>query len=64
MKRVELKHQRDGHDDQMMGLAIAHEIRTQVVFDEEPIEMRHEYSFNIEKRNDVERDYGEDLQVI
>ena len=54
----------DGHDDQMMGLAIAYEIRTQVVFDEEPIEMRHEYSFNIEKRNDVERDYGEDLQVI
>ncbi len=53
-----------GHDDQMMGLAIAYEIRSQVVFEEEPIEMRHEYSFNIERRNDVGRDYGEELQII
>ncbi|MBQ9913058.1 MAG: hypothetical protein IJO73_02400 [Clostridia bacterium] len=26
-----------GHDDEMMGLAIAHQIREQVVFDEEPL---------------------------
>ena len=48
----------------MIGLEISYEIRTQVVFDEEPIEMRNEYSFNVEKRNDVERDYGEELQII
>lgn len=48
----------------MMGLAIAYEIRSQVVLGEEPIEMRHEYSFNVERGNDVERDYGEDLQII
>lgn len=48
----------------MMGLAISYEIRTQVAFEEELIEMRHEYSFNIEKRNDTGRDYGEELQII
>lgn len=34
-----------GHDDDMMGLAIAHEVRQQVVFDDEPMEMPIEDSF-------------------
>lgn len=53
-----------GHDDQMMGIAIAHEVRGQVIFDEEPIEMRHEFSFNIEKKNHPNKDYGEEITII
>lgn len=38
-----------GHDDQMMGLAIAHEVRRQVSFAEEVINVQPQYNFNIEK---------------
>lgn len=48
-----------GHDDQMMGLAIAHHIREQVVFTDEVIEMNHQYNFNLEKLNEIQSDYGE-----
>ena len=41
-----------GHDDQMMGLAIAHHIREQVVFMEEPIVVNPQYHFNIEQQNE------------
>lgn len=52
-----------GHDDQMMGLAIAHEIRNQVVFEIEPIELYPEFkATNFEER--IEKDYGEDIVVI
>lgn len=40
-----------GHDDQMMGLAIAHHVREQVVFNDEPIAITPQYSFNIEKES-------------
>lgn len=53
-----------GHDDQMMGLAIAHHIRDQVVFDEEAIEMPLQYHFNVEKKNETQFDYGEEMTVI
>ncbi len=53
-----------GHDDEMMGLAIAHQIREQVVFDEEPITMAQHFNFSSEKANDTQYDYGEDIVVI
>ena len=53
-----------GHDDQMMGLAIAHEIREQVVFTQEPIAVNPIYRFNVEKQYETQYDYGEKIQVI
>ena len=51
-----------GHDDQMMGLAIAHEVRNQVVFDTEPIYSYPEFKeFEIEEN---QSDYGETIVVI
>lgn len=38
-----------GHDDQMMGLAIAHQIREQVTFDYEEIVMYPKYQFEFER---------------
>lgn len=53
-----------GHDDMMMGLAIAHHIRDQVVFVNEPITMNPQYHFNVERRNETQFDYGESIVVI
>jgi hypothetical protein len=53
-----------GHDDQMMGLAIAHEIRSQVAFIPDEIIVSPQYSFRAEKRYETNRDYGEELTVI
>ena len=53
-----------GHDDDMMGLAIAHEIRDQVVFPNEDIEVHPQYHFNLEKYAQTQNDYGEDIVVI
>lgn len=53
-----------GHDDQMMGLAIAHEVREQVVFAEEPIHVNPHYQFNIERQYETVTDYGEKIEVI
>ena len=53
-----------GHDDDMMGLAIAHEIRDQVVFPNEAIEVEPQYHFNVEKYAHTQNDYGEDIVVI
>lgn len=53
-----------GHDDQMMGLAIAHHIREQVVFDEETVYVDPQYHFNLEKKNEVQYDYGEDMTLV
>ena len=51
-----------GHDDQMMGLAIAHDIRSQVTFTIEPLTPYPEFKgFDIEI---VNGDYGEELTVI
>ena len=53
-----------GHDDQMVGLAIAHHIRDQVVFIDEPIEMHTQYHFNVERMAQTTQDYGEDIVVV
>lgn len=53
-----------GHDDQMMSLAIAHEIRDQVVFINEPIIVPSQYHFNVERTSETYYDYGEDITVI
>lgn len=53
-----------GHDDQMMSLAIAHEIRDQVVFVQEPIMVSPQYRFNIERHYQPQDDYGEEITVI
>ena len=52
-----------GHDDQMMGLAIAHQIRDQVSFDEDAIYMHPSDPFGI-FRESYYRDDGDDITVI
>jgi phage terminase large subunit len=53
-----------GHDDDMMGLAIAHEAREQVIFPNEPIFVKPEYHFNIERKQERHYDYGERIVVV
>ena len=53
-----------GHDDQMMGLAIAHHIREQVSFDIEEIVVNPQYHFNLEKQNEAQYDYGGEINVV
>jgi hypothetical protein len=53
-----------GHDDMMMGLAIAHHIRDQVIFLNEPIEVNPQYRFNIEKHYETQYDYGESMVIV
>ena len=52
-----------GHDDEMMGLAIAHEVRGQVVFNNEPINVTPTYQFSFEKQG-TQTDYGETITVV
>ena len=52
------------HDDQMMGLAIAHQIREQVVFLNEPIIVNPHYNFSVEKSNATQYDYGEPIVIV
>ena len=51
-----------GHDDQMMGLAISYEIRNQVVFDVEPINLYP--AFDVFNNHEPQSDYGEKIVVI
>ena len=53
-----------GHDDQMMGLAIAHHIRDQVVFVNEPIIVNPQTYFNVEKYLQPQNDWGEEITVV
>ena len=53
-----------GHDDMMMGLAIAHHIREQVVFINEPINMKSKYHFNVERERETGYDYGETITIV
>ncbi len=53
-----------GHDDQMMGLAIAHYIREQVVFNQETEYVPPQYHFGAERKNETQYDYGEDMTVV
>lgn len=54
-----------GHDDMMMGLAIAHHIKEQVVFPSEVIEVYPQRQFEVEKQYiDISFDYGDTFTVI
>ena len=53
-----------GHDDQMMGLAIAHQIREQVVFQSEPIFVNPQYHFTVERAYETQYDYGEEMTIV
>lgn len=53
-----------GHDDQMMGLAIAHQIREQVVFDEQPITVSPEKHFAAEEKESTQYEYGDEMVVV
>lgn len=53
-----------GHDDMMMGLAIAHHIREQVVFPSEVIQVRPQHKFKIEQKFEIAYDYGEEMTII
>ena len=48
----------------MMGLAIAHHIRDQVVFVNEPIEVQPQHHFRIQAQSEIQYDYGESMVVI
>lgn len=48
-----------GHDDDMMGLAIAHQIREQVVFPADVIEVKPQYHFDIERMAERRNEYDE-----
>jgi hypothetical protein len=48
----------------MMGLAIAHQIKEQVVFVQEPINVPSQHHFTIQEKIEVEYDYGEQIVVI
>lgn len=53
-----------GHDDMMMGLAIAHQIREQVDFPSEAIEIVPRQHFTIERRCGTQYDWGEQIIPI
>lgn len=53
-----------GHDDMMMGLAIAHHIRGQVIFPSDVVEVKPQYHFNVEKYTETQYDYGESITVV
>ena len=48
----------------MMGLAIAHQAREQVVFPNEAIFVNPQYHFDIEKKYETQYDYGETITVV
>ena len=51
-----------GHDDQMMGLAIAHEAKSQVSFTQEAINVYPHFNFKFETPD--REDYGETIEVV
>lgn len=53
-----------GHDDQMMGLAIAYHIRDQVVFIDDPIIVNPRTSFDVERMQQTQYDYGEEITIV
>jgi hypothetical protein len=53
-----------GHDDMMMALAIAHQIREQVVFPADTINVNPQYHFGVERQEAAQYDYGETMTII
>lgn len=52
------------HDDHMMGLAIAHEARGQVLFTQEQINVPPTHHFDTERKKETVQDYGESIVVV
>jgi phage terminase large subunit len=53
-----------GHDDMMMGLAIAHQIREQVDFTEEVVEMPEKHFFDDDNEWDASQDWGQPISIV
>lgn len=53
-----------GHDDDMMGLAIAHHIREQVIFNDETMYVNPQYNFNVERMQQAYNEIGEQITII
>ena len=53
-----------GHDDDMMGLAIAHHIREQVIFNDETMYVNPQYNFNVERMQQAYNEVGEQITII
>ena len=53
-----------GHDDMMMALAIAHHIKEQVVFINDPIIVNPQYHFTAEQERQAQYDYGETITIV
>lgn len=53
-----------GHDDMMMGLAIAHQIREQVDFTEEVVEMPERRFFDDDNEWDASQDWGQPISIV
>lgn len=56
--------QEGAHDDLVMALAIAYDIKDQVVFDIEPLTPFNEKRDNWSNKNVYQEDYGEEITVI
>lgn len=54
--------QEGSHDDLVMGLAIAYYIRSQVVYDTEPINIQQQFGFEVEEIYNY--DYGETIEIV
>lgn len=53
------------HDDDVMGLAIAEEIRGQVIFNKKIIEVKNEHKFDsAKKREKLDFDFGSNITII
>lgn len=53
-----------GHDDQMMGLAIAHQVREQVIFVQDPIHVPPQHHFTVEQNREAYYEQGAEITVI
>lgn len=53
-----------GNDDCMMGMAIAHQIREQVVFPMDVIEVAPQYHFDVERDSQRHQDWDDEIVVI
>lgn len=63
-ERGRIEAQEGAHDDLTMGLAIAHEIRDQVIFTNEPIGINPQYRFSVEKYAELQPDWGESVTIV
>ena len=52
------------HDDKVMSIAIALQAVGQVVFPVEPIEVKPQYHFNVQRYTETQYDYGETMTIV